>query len=215
MKAVQIDIVSDVVCPWCVIGFGRLSQALNIVRKEIHADIHWHPFELNPMMPLDGQNLRHHLAEKYGTSPQASESARTTLTQLGHEIGFTFHFNDDMRIYNTRKAHQLLMWSQTESKQQALQTALFEAYFTDNQDISAQTVLADLADSVGLERQTAIKVINDETWAYTVSKTEQQWLEAGINAVPALVFNRKHLVSGAQTVEVLVEVIRDIAMDVD
>ncbi len=210
MKTVRIDVVSDVVCPWCVIGFGRLKQALSQLEQEIKADIHWHPFELNPAMPLQGQNLREHLAEKYGTTPQASASARATLTQLGREIGFEFHFTDEMRIYNTRQAHQLLLWAQSEGKQHALQAALFRAYFTENRNIADQSTLLDIATSVGLDSSTADVVINDNAWAQSVAKTEQQWLEAGISAVPAIVFEQKHLISGAQSVEIFVQMLQDV-----
>lgn len=110
LKTIRIDIVSDIVCPWCVIGYKRLCKALDLVQPDISADIYWHPFELNPTMPIQGQNLREHLAEKYGTTPKASEMARATLTQLGKDVGFDFHFTDSMRIYNTRQAHQLLLW---------------------------------------------------------------------------------------------------------
>ncbi|MGF1909198.1 DsbA family oxidoreductase [Vibrio kasasachensis] len=215
MKTVRIDIVSDVVCPWCIIGFGRLKQALASLDHEINAEVHWHPFELNPAMPIEGQNLRQHLAEKYGTTPNASQSARETLTQLGADVDFEFNFSDDMRIYNTRKAHQLLLWAQSEHKQQALKLALFRAYFTENKDISDSDVLIDAAQSVGLDKQTAAVILDDTAWAKTVAKTEQQWLEAGINAVPAIIFDQKHLISGAQNVDALTQVLRDVANSIE
>ncbi|MDC5720698.1 DsbA family oxidoreductase [Vibrio europaeus] len=211
MNKIRIDIVSDVVCPWCIIGYKRLEHALIAVANEVEADIQWHPFELNPAMRDEGQNMREHLAEKYGTTTEASISARETLTKLGNEVGFEFNFNDDSRIYNTRKAHQLLMWAQSEGKQFDLELALFQAYFTDGKDISDSQVLIECTTELGLEQDVVTSVIEDESWAEAVASTEQQWLEAGINAVPAIIINRKHLISGAQTTELLISAINQIA----
>ncbi|NOH78879.1 DsbA family oxidoreductase [Vibrio sp. RE86] len=210
MNKIRIDIVSDVVCPWCIIGYKRLEQALMVVADDVDAEIHWHPFELNPAMGSEGQNLREHLHEKYGTTTEASISARETLTTLGQEVGFDFSFSDEMRIYNTRKAHQLLMWAQSEGKQFDLELALFHTYFSENKDVSNDDVLVECAVSVGLNESIAKNVITDPSWAEAVASTEQQWLEAGINAVPAIIINRKHLISGAQTSDLLVSAINQI-----
>lgn len=215
MHTVRIDIVSDVVCPWCIIGFKRLEQALSSLESSISADIHWHPFELNPAMGPEGQNLREHIQQKYGTSEEASIAARQTLTQLGQEVGFRFEFYDQMRIYNTRKAHQLLLWAQSEEKQMELEMALFAAYFTDQLDVSDDKVLIECAAKVGLDPQVAEHIIHDQSWADAVAATEQQWLEAGINAVPAIIINQKHLISGAQTAEKLIEAIEQIVQAED
>ncbi len=211
MRTLTIDIVSDVVCPWCIIGYKRLQTALDLVSNEITADIHWHPFELNPTMPLGGENLREHLARKYGTTEQASIAARETLTQLGKEVGFPFHFYDEMRIYNTRKAHQLLMWAKQQNKQHQLQLALFEAYFCHKQRIDDENVLLAMGEQVGLDPQKCREVLHDDSWATAVANTEQQWLQAGITAVPAIIIEQKHLISGAQSTEKLVEVLKAIA----
>lgn len=211
MNKVRIDIVSDVVCPWCIIGYKRLEAALAALKESVEADIHWHPFELNPAMVSEGQNLREHLKEKYGTTDEASIAARDTLTTLGQEVGFKFRFHDEMRIYNTRKAHQLLMWAQSEGKQFDLELRLFQAYFSEGKNISDPDMLITCAESVGLDAKVVERVINDQSWAEAVASTEQQWLEAGINAVPAIIINRKHLISGAQTTELLVSAITQIS----
>lgn len=210
MNKIRIDIVSDVVCPWCIIGYKRLEHALASLSESIEAEIHWHPFELNPAMGTEGQNLREHLHEKYGISEEASIAARETLTQLGREVGFKFNFYDGMKIYNTRKAHQLLMWSQSENKQFELEMALFKAYFSGAKDVSDPQVLIECAQSVGLDIELAGNILNDESWAQAVASTEQQWLEAGINAVPAIIIDRKHLISGAQTSELLTSALEKI-----
>jgi len=105
----QIDIVSDVVCPWCIIGYKQLAKALEASGTP-HA-IHWHPFELNPTMPPEGQNLRDHVAEKYGSTLEQSEESRIRMTGVGAEVGFEFRFTDDMRMHNTFNVHQLLHWA--------------------------------------------------------------------------------------------------------
>ncbi|WP_394125960.1 DsbA family oxidoreductase [Vibrio hepatarius] len=211
MKKVRIDIVSDVVCPWCIIGYKRLEAALKTLSDSVEAEIQWHPFELNPAMTSDGQNLREHLKEKYGTTDEASIAARDTLTSLGQEVGFKFRFHDEMRIYNTRKAHQLLMWAQSEGKQFDLELRLFQAYFSEGKNIDDPDMLITCAESVGLDAKVVESVINDQSWAEAVASTEQQWLEAGINAVPAIIINRKHLISGAQTTDLLVSAITQIS----
>ncbi len=211
MRTLRIDIVSDVVCPWCIIGYKRLQLALKQLSSDIDAEIHWHPFELNPTMAEGGENLREHLVRKYGTTPQASIEARETLTRLGEEVGFLFNFSDDMRIYNTRKAHQLLMWANQHHKQNELEMALFEAYFCHGQTMDKPEVLLEVAVKAGLDENECRNVLQDESWAKAVANTEQQWLQAGIQAVPAIIIEQKHLVSGAQSTEMLIELLKEIA----
>lgn len=210
MRTLRIDIVSDVVCPWCIIGYKRLEAALSILSDQIRTDIHWHPFELNPTMPQGGENLREHMARKYATSQQSNIAARDTLVRLGEEVGFRFFFSDEMRIYNTRKAHQLLLWANQHHKQAALEFALFEAYFQQGLALDKDSVLLDLAESVGLNRERCTQVLHDESWAKAVANTEQQWLQAGIQAVPAIIIDQRHLVSGAQTTEQLLSLLQKI-----
>ncbi len=210
MRTLRIDIVSDVVCPWCIIGYKRLQAALSILSNEVQAEIYWHPFELNPTLAPGGENLREHLARKYDTTPQASQQARDSLIRFGQEVGFTFHFHDDMRIYNTRKAHHLLMWANRHYKQAALEMALFEAYFCHGLAMDEDDVLLSLAEQVGLSRSECAQVLADESWATAVANTEQQWLQAGIHAVPAIIIEQRHIVSGAQTTESLLKLLREI-----
>ncbi|MBY7808525.1 DsbA family oxidoreductase [Vibrio fluvialis] len=210
MRTLRIDIVSDVVCPWCIIGYKRLQAALSILSNEVRAEIHWHPFELNPTMAPGGENLREHLARKYGTTPQASQQARDTLIRFGQEVGFAFQFFDDMRIYNTRKAHQLLMWANQHHKQGELEMLMFDAYFCQGQVMDDDEVLLGLTEQVGLNRAECQQVLADESWAKAVANTEQQWLQAGIHAVPAIIIEQRHLISGAQTTENLLQMLREI-----
>ena len=125
---VQIDIVSDVVCPWCIIGYKQLEGAMEALADKADFDIHWHPFELNHDMPPEGQNIKDHIVEKYGTDPAESDGARKRLSDLGESLGFSFNYYDDMRMVNTFQAHQLLHWAREQGKEHELKLALFAAY---------------------------------------------------------------------------------------
>lgn len=212
MHKLTIDLVSDVVCPWCVIGYYRLNHALSRL-PEIEVTLRWHPYELNPRLAMGGENLREHLSKKYGTNLEASQQARKTLTELGQEVGVEFHFFDEMRIYNTRKAHQLLLWANQHDKQLPLTLALWKAYFQEGKAIDDDEILLELAQGVGLEREACLQVLGDDSWAKAVANTEQQWLQAGIHAVPTLIIEQKYLISGAQTSDILFDVLQRVSTD--
>ncbi|WP_201575302.1 DsbA family oxidoreductase [Psychrobacter sp. H8-1] len=195
----RIDIVSDVVCPWCIIGYRQLAQALE--QTNTAYEIHWHPFELNPDMPAEGQNLREHIMEKYGSSKQESDASRARMNEAGSEVGFEFNFTDDTRMHNTFNLHQLLHWADQQGRMHELKQALFAAHFTNNRNISDNTVLADIAAEIGLDRSEALAVLADQRFANEVRAAQQQWRQQGIQSVPSVIFNQKHLVSGAQGVE--------------
>ena len=195
----RIDIVSDVVCPWCVIGYKQLERALELTG--VTADFDWHPFELNPHMVEEGENLREHLAAKYGTTLEESIRARARLTALGSELGFSFNYSDNMRMYNTFRAHQLLHWAGTVGRKHDLKLALFGAYFTMRQNVSDPMVLADTAAAVGLDRDEALAVLSDGRSTEVVREEQANWISRGIRGVPAVVFDRQHLVTGAQGVD--------------
>lgn len=198
-QPLRIDIVSDVVCPWCIIGYRQLQQAL--IDSGTPHEIHWHPFELNPDMPLEGQNLREHLTEKYGATPEQSEQNRKQITKLGTDLGFEFDFADDMRMHNTFNTHQLLHWANEQGRMHDLKQALFTAHFTNRRDLSDVTVLANVAAEIGLDRDMALEVLANQRFAAEVREGESFWTHQGIRGVPAVVFDQKHLVTGAQGVE--------------
>lgn len=208
-EPLRIDIVSDVMCPWCLIGYRQLAQALH-ASGTAH-EIHWHPFELNPDMPAHGQNLGEHLAEKYGSTPAESSANRQRLSEVGTELGFEFAFADDMQMHNTFKAHQLLHWAEDLGLTHALKQALFAAHFTHRRDLSDAGVLADVAAEVGLDRTEALAVLADQRFASAVRQAQQGWLNHNIRAVPAMIFNRKHLVSGAQGVDNYTRILAQLA----
>ncbi|WP_373095658.1 DsbA family protein [Zhongshania sp.] len=209
----RIDIVSDVVCPWCVIGYRQLAEALE-ASGTAH-EIHWHPFELNPNMPAEGQNLREHVAEKYGATKAQSEASRAQMTAVGAEVGFEFRFADGMRMHNTFSLHQLLHWADQQGRMHDLKQALFSAHFTHCRNLSDHKVLADVAAEIGLERIEALAVLKDQRFAAEVRAAEKFWLDQGVQGVPALVFNRRHLVTGAQGVENYMRILAQLAEESD
>ncbi|WP_430461444.1 DsbA family oxidoreductase [Thalassolituus sp. LLYu03] len=212
---IRIDIVSDVMCPWCAIGFASLSKALEALDGRIEASIHWQPFELNPDMGPQGQNLREHLQQKYGSTADESRAARERITQMGAQLGFTFNFTDDQRIVNTFNAHQLLHWAGNTAQQTELKMALFAAYFRDGRDVSQNEVLVDVAASVGLDRDEAAAVLADQRFAADIRSKEQQWQEAGIRSVPAIILNQQYLLSGAQPPESYVKALSELSFMAD
>ena len=196
---IRIDIVSDVVCPWCIIGYRQLERALQETKTA--ADIHWHPFELNPQMAQEGENLREHLAAKYGTTPEGSRRARARLTELGAELGFVFDYTDDMRMVNTFRAHQLLKWAEEHGRGHDLQMALFAAFFAERLDLNDPAVLARVAARIGLDGDEALAILTDGRYAEDVRQDEQFWISRGIEGVPAMIIDEKYLVVGAQGVD--------------
>lgn len=205
----RIDIVSDVMCPWCIIGYRQLSQALNAAGTD--HEIHWHPFELNPNMPPEGQNTREHVAEKYGSTPEQSEQSRQHMKALADDLGFDFEWTKDSRMHNTFNTHQLLHWADMLGRKHDLKMALFTAHFTDQRNLSDNAVLAEVAAEIGLDRDQAAAVLDDQRFANDVRSAEQFWQQQGITGVPAVVFDRKHLVTGAQGVDNYTSILSQLA----
>lgn len=193
---IRVDIVSDIVCPWCVIGFHQLAKASR--ETGIAIEVFWHPFELNPQMAAEGENLRDHLAAKYGTTAEASRQARQRLTALGAGLGFEFNYGDDMRMVNTFKAHQLVEWAQDSGKGHDANLALMAAFFTHRMDLNDEQVLTEIAAGIGLDREAAAQILAHGERADQVRQKEAFWTSRGISGVPAMIFQRQHLVTGAQ-----------------
>lgn len=203
----RIDIVSDVVCPWCIIGYKQLQQALGQMPDSFAVDIHWQPFELNPHMPAEGQDLREHIAEKYGTSPERSREVRAHMTALGNALGFTFDYYDGMRIYNTFLAHQLLHWAAGKGRQTELKLALFEAFFSRRENVGDIHLLSTVAGRVGLDQQEADQILTSGCYAQAVRQEQAQWLDREVHAVPMFYFNDGYPVPGAQESQTFVRVL--------
>ena len=205
---VRIDIVSDVVCPWCIIGFKQLQRALVGLGDEVEAELHWHPFELNPQMPPEGQDLREHIGEKYSTTPGQSHAARMRLTEIAESLGVEFRFYEGMRIHNTFRAHQLLHWAGEQGKQTELELALFESYFSREENVDDLDVLVAAAGRAGLDEEQARAVVTDGRYAEAMREEQRFWLSKGIHAVPSFILDQRYLIPGAQDPEVFVTALR-------
>jgi predicted DsbA family dithiol-disulfide isomerase len=207
---VKIDFVSDVSCPWCAIGLKSLQKALLAIGDQAAVDLHFQPFELNPNMGPEGQDIGEHLTEKYGSSPAQQEQAREMIRARGAEVGFDFVMGKRSRIYNTFDAHRLLHWAGIEGRQRQLKEALLAAYFTLGDDPSSHAVLLRVADEVGLDTVAAAEVLRSGRYGDEVREREQFFQRHGINSVPAVIVNERHLISGGQPAEVFEKALREI-----
>jgi predicted DsbA family dithiol-disulfide isomerase len=211
MTKLRIDFVSDVSCPWCAIGLKSLEQALAKTADVVQAELHFQPFELNPQMPAEGQDINEHLAQKYGASAEQSARTREMIRARGAEVGFTFNMDLRSRIYNTFDAHRLLHWASEMGREHELKMALFEAYFTAGQSPGEHAVLVAAAQKAGLDADEAARVLADGRYADAVREREQFYQQAGIHSVPAIIINERHLISGGQPPEVFEQALRQIA----
>ena len=209
----KIDFVSDVSCPWCVIGLKALEAAIARLGGEVETEIHFQPFELNPQMPPGGQDIDEHLAEKYGATPEQSEQTREMIRARGEEAGFTFAMAKRSRIYNTFDAHRLLHWAEHQGRQLALEHALFKAYFSDGENPGAHDVLIRVAGEVGLDAVRAREILSSDEYAEAVRERERYYLDQGISAVPAVIVNDRHLIQGGQPAAVFEQALRRIAAE--
>ena len=210
-KTLKIDFVSDVSCPWCIIGLKALEQAADRLQGEVTLNLHFQPFELNPQMAPEGQDIGEHLHEKYGASPEQSQKNREAIAARGAQLGFTFSMDKRSRIFNTFDAHRLLHWAEEKRLQRALKHALFKAYFTDGQSPGDHEVLVRVAGEVGLDANEARELLASDRYASEVREREQFYQQQGIHSVPAIIINDRHLISGGQPVEVFEQALRQIA----
>jgi len=209
----NIDFVSDISCPWCVIGLKSLEQALDRLGAEAVADIRFQPFELNPQMPAEGQDVGEHIAQKYGSTNEQLVRNQEGIRARGAELGFAFNFDKRSRIYNTFDAHRLLHWAELEGRQHALKQALFDAYFTLGRNPSDRQVLVEVAAQVGLDPVRAREVLESGRYADEVRAQERHYNQQGIQAVPSVIVNNRYLIQGGQPVEVFEQALRKIAAE--
>lgn len=207
----RIDFVSDVVCPWCAIGLASLERALERLHGEVEVELHFRPFELNPQLGAEGEDVAGHLQKKYGMSTADLAASQETIRQRGAALGFTFDMDKRRRIYNTFDAHRLLHWAGLEGKQAALKHALLRAYFTEGLDVSDHATLAQAAESAGLSADRARTILASDEYAEDVRAEERFFIGNGIQAVPAIIIEQRHLISGGQPVEVFESALRQIA----
>ncbi len=209
----RIDFVSDVVCPWCVIGLRALSKALEEIGDAADVELVFQPFELNPSMAPEGQNVTEHVRQKYGSTPEKSAASREMIRQNGERLGFTFNYSEASRIWNTFDAHRLLHWALEQGRQRELKEELFAATFTAQRDISDPAVLADVAAEAGLDAEEARAILASVRYAAEVRADEALWRNRGISAVPSIVFDERWMMQGAQAPEAFVHAIRQIVAE--
>lgn len=218
-----IDIYSDVMCPWCLIGYGQLTKALTELEGEIAAEIRWRPFELNPQMPLEGEEQEAHLQRKYRRSAEEGASLRGQMKTIAEGAGVSLSYegaNDKggeappAMMWNTRDCHKLLTFALEQAGPQvqtALKLALFRAHFNHRANLGDRAVLLDIAASVGLHRAAAKAALDDPDLEARVLAEEAQAWDMNIFGVPAMIINSKFMIPGAQTPDVYVNVLRRVA----
>lgn len=207
---VRIDFVSDIACPWCAIGLASLQQALASTGTAPQVDLHFQPFELNPGMAPEGEDVGEHLARKYGSTAEQQAQIRDTIRQRGAAVGFDFKPEGRGRVVNTFNAHRLLHWAglQSAQAQLALKQALMQAYQGRGERVDHDDVLLAAVRAAGLDEAAARDVLQGDAYAAEVRADEQRWQQAGIQSVPAIVINGRHLISGGQPPEVLEQALR-------
>ena len=211
MTVLRIDLVSDVVCPWCAIGLASLEQALQRLAGKVSVELHLQPFELNPQLPAEGEAIDEHLQRKYGMGAAQLAENQARIQQRGAELGVVIDFNARSRIWNTFDAHRLLHWAGLEGRQLDLKRALLRAYFAEGRNVSDHAVLVEAAASVGLDANAARGILASDAHADDVRAAEQFFRKLGISGVPAFIIERKHLISGGQPPEVFERALLEIA----
>ncbi|WP_329742310.1 DsbA family oxidoreductase [Dyella sp. A6] len=209
----KIDFVSDVVCPWCAVGLNALERALAGLQGEVEADLHFQPFELNPGLGPEGEDLFEHLSRKYGVSAEQFKANEQALVARGAALGFTFDPARRTRTYNSFDAHRLLHWAGLQGRQRELKHALLRAYFTDGRDIGSHDVLADVAAQAGLDAAAARELLSTDRYADEVRADERLYQDQGIHSVPSIIVNDRYLIQGGQPVEVFAQTLRQIAAE--
>ena len=200
-KALKIDFVSDVVCPWCAIGLHGLEIALERLGMTAEADITVHPYELNPNMPAEGQVHLEHITSKLGISADQARAARAQIRSRAANVGFAINRDDTTRIYNTFDSHRLLTWAKEQGKQLPLKEALMTAYFTELKNLGDPEVLVAAAESVGLDGKAAREVLASDRYAAEVRAEEGIWQQKGVRSVPTVIVNGRHVIGGGHPPE--------------
>ncbi len=207
--AVKIDFVSDVACPWCAVGLHSLEAALGRLGDSVEVELHFQPFELNPTLGAEGRETVAYLTEKYGSTPERVAQNREAIRQRGAAVGFTF--GERPWVWNTFDAHRMLHWAGLEGKQRELKHKLLSAYHTHAENPGASDVLLRLAGEVGLDVERARQILDSDEYAAEVRALERHYQELGINAVPSMIINDRHLIQGGQPPEAIEQALRQLA----
>ena len=213
MKTLKVDIVSDIACPWCAIGYARLEKAMAELEGELEVTVEWHAFELNPDPAGDGEPILPALARKYGRSEDEMRANQAQMMEIAAELGLNFEKLQERYTRNTFDGHRLVKWAGEQDKQTDMKLALFEAYFGRAENVSDADVLVSCATAAGLNAEQARAVLDSDQYADAVRQDEAQYQQAGVSAVPAYIVNRKYLISGAQEPDTLVDAFREIAQE--
>ena len=212
MQRIVIDIVSDMVCPWCYLGKARLDLALAEVQDEVSVDINWRPYQLNPDYPPEGVDQKVELEKKLGGKDRV-EQAHKMLTELGREVGIAYDFDAIKIGPNTLDAHRLSLWAHAEDRalQDRIVTALFKANFEEGRNIGDHAVLIDVAGKCGMDRELVSRLLASDADKDTIKAEIDAAQQMGVSGVPFFILDQKYAVSGAQTPDVLINALRDIA----
>ncbi|WP_027672291.1 DsbA family oxidoreductase [Rheinheimera baltica] len=210
MQTLKIDLVSDIACPWCAIGYARLEQALATL-PELNVDLQWHAFELNPDKNAPQEPILPALSRKYGRSEDEMRAAQSNMMHIATELGINFSKLQQRFTCNTFDAHRLVKWAATQQKATAMKLALFNAYFGEAKDVSDATILAECAVQAGLNSVDAARILQTDEYSDTVKSDIAKYQQAGVSSVPAFIINNKYLISGAQEPAQLAASLRQIA----
>jgi len=213
MTTLQIDIVSDIACPWCAIGYARLEKAMAALKDDLDIRVEWHAFELNPDPSGDGEPILPALARKYGRSEDEMRANQAQMMEIAKDLGLNFEKLQERYTRNTFDGHRLVKWAGEQGKQTEMKMALFEAYFGRAENVTDTDVLISCASSVGLDAEEAQAVLSSERYADAVRADEARYQQAGVSAVPAYIVNQKFLISGAQEPDTLIDALREIAQE--
>ena len=212
-QPIKIDFVSDVACPWCAVGLKALEAAIARVGGDLQVELHFQPFELNPQMPRECEDAVEHLTRKYGITEQQAAQSGEAIRARGAELGFEFRMDRRRRVYNTFDAHRLLHWAgeRGAAPQLALKRTLLQAYHGEGRNVSDHDTLVAIVEAAGLDAAEARQVLATGRFAAEVRERERFYQQQGIRAVPAVIFNDRHLIQGGQPADVFEQALRQLS----
>lgn len=210
-EKIKIDFISDVVCPWCIVGYNHLKAAIDELGLQDRIEIEWQPFELNPDMQPEGEELRAHLARRYGSSKEDTDRARAKIIKAGADYEFTFNYYEGMRTFNTLDAHKLLEYARTVGKQNELKLRLLSAHWSEKKKLSDRAVLMEEAVSVGLSKAEVEEQLSNPLLSKQIKEKESQWQKMGISSIPTMIFNHSSAMSGAQAPSTYKSILSELA----
>jgi predicted DsbA family dithiol-disulfide isomerase len=213
MPNIQIDIVSDIACPWCAIGYARLERAMKTLGAEYEFTVQWHAFELDPEHSGKGEPILPALVRKYGGSEEEMRANQARMKAVAKDLGLNFEKLQERLTCNTFDAHRLVKWAKEQGKQTAMKQTLFEAYFGQAMDVADQNTLLSCVDAVGLDQAKAKEILESDLYVDEVREDEATYQQMGITSVPAYIINNKYLIPGAQESDAFVQALEEIGSE--